>query len=102
MSHLRQSRALAINPHRGAASKNTDRPLTRQTRAQTPPLSKKPTPPQGAGYLALGETLTPPQLAGAAVTLFAVYLINTRPAGGGGSGGNGGGGAGKERREKAS
>lgn len=28
------------------------------------------------GYLALGETLTPLQLAGAAVTLGAVYLIN--------------------------
>ncbi|KAI8472016.1 MAG: Drug/Metabolite transporter superfamily [Monoraphidium minutum] len=34
----------------------------------------------GAGYLALGETLTPIQLSGAAVTLFAVYLINGRPA----------------------
>lgn len=32
----------------------------------------------GAGYLALGETLTPVQLAGAGVTLGAVYLINTR------------------------
>ena len=32
----------------------------------------------GAGYLALGETLTPLQLAGAAVTLGAVALINAR------------------------
>ncbi|KAK9834046.1 hypothetical protein WJX81_005506 [Elliptochloris bilobata] len=32
----------------------------------------------GAGYLALGETLTPLQLAGAGVTLGAVYLINAR------------------------
>lgn len=31
----------------------------------------------GAGYLALGETLTPLQLGGAAVTLAAVFLINT-------------------------
>lgn len=31
----------------------------------------------GAGYLALGETLSPVQLAGAVVTLSAVFAINT-------------------------
>ena len=34
-----------------------------------------------AGYLALGEVLTPLQLAGAGVTLGAVYLINARQPG---------------------
>ncbi|KAL4422234.1 hypothetical protein ABPG77_009709 [Micractinium sp. CCAP 211/92] len=48
------------------------------------------------GYLALGETLTPLQLAGAAVTLGAVALINNNGGGGdeeknGGGGGSGGG-----------
>lgn len=38
------------------------------------------------GYLALGETLTPLQLTGAAVTLGAVALINNN--GGGGDGGD--------------
>jgi drug/metabolite transporter (DMT)-like permease len=33
----------------------------------------------GAGYLVLGETLTPLQLLGATVTLGAVTLINTAP-----------------------
>jgi drug/metabolite transporter (DMT)-like permease len=43
--------------------------------------SASPSPSrQGAGYLALGETLTPVQLAGAGVTLGAVYLINSRSA----------------------
>lgn len=50
----------------------------------------------GGGYLALGETLTPVQLAGAAVTLGAVGLINSAPRGGGGSGGGSGGGKGGE------
>lgn len=31
----------------------------------------------GAGYLVLGETLTPLQLLGAAITLGAVFMINT-------------------------
>ncbi|KAL4443461.1 hypothetical protein ABPG75_011198 [Micractinium tetrahymenae] len=49
------------------------------------------------GYLALGETLTPLQLAGAAVTLGAVALINSNSGGGGGGGEEGaseGGGSG--------
>jgi drug/metabolite transporter (DMT)-like permease len=31
----------------------------------------------GAGYMFLGETLTPVQLIGAAITLAAVFMINT-------------------------
>jgi drug/metabolite transporter (DMT)-like permease len=31
----------------------------------------------GAGYIFLGETLTPVQLIGAAITLAAVFMINT-------------------------
>jgi drug/metabolite transporter (DMT)-like permease len=38
------------------------------------------------GYLALGETLTPLQLAGAGVTLGAVALINKQQGGGGDKG----------------
>ena len=45
----------------------------------------------GGGYLALGETLTPLQLAGAAVTLGAVYLINSNSGKGASGGGSGGG-----------
>jgi hypothetical protein len=55
----------------------------RRALAHSPCLNPAPPshpPPQGAGYLALGETLTPLQLAGAGVTLGAVYLINTRSA----------------------
>ena len=42
------------------------------------------------GYLALGETLTPLQLAGAAVTLGAVALINNNSHQGGSSDGGSG------------
>jgi drug/metabolite transporter (DMT)-like permease len=45
----------------------------------------------GGGYLALGETLTPLQLAGAGVTLGAVALINSNQGGGSGDGGKGSG-----------
>jgi len=38
----------------------------------------------GTGYLFLGERLTPLQLAGAGITLGAVYLINTKGSSGGG------------------
>jgi drug/metabolite transporter (DMT)-like permease len=38
----------------------------------------------GAGYLVLGEVLTPLQLVGAGVTLGAVLLINSKPAHAGG------------------
>ncbi|KAF8068338.1 WAT1-related protein [Scenedesmus sp. PABB004] len=53
----------------------------------------------GAGFLALGETLTPLQLAGAGVTLAAVFMINSpashAPPGGGGGGEPRGGGGGE-------
>ena len=48
----------------------------------------------GGGYLALGETLTPLQLAGAGVTLGAVALINSNQGGGSGDSGEGSGEAG--------
>ncbi|GLC43811.1 hypothetical protein PLESTB_000910500 [Pleodorina starrii] len=44
-----------------------------------------------AGYLALGEVLSPMQLLGGAVTLSAVWCINHKPAPGGGGGGGSGG-----------
>ena len=47
------------------------------------------------GYLALGETLTPLQLAGAGVTLGAVALINNSHKGDGQDSGSGGGGGGE-------
>jgi hypothetical protein len=83
----RESRAAAPPPACAPpcfASPPRGRRQLRSCARDTPPPRRRrprrepPAPTQGAGYFALGETLTPVQLTGAGITLAAVYLINTR------------------------